>query len=369
MNSKQLCSLLVFLGKAAAKTGFAVPLFLVYLVYTVGMMPLLAISIPPTALPPKLPATPNPGVDLLAQQGDYLVFGTADYSVRVFNTGNGIRMNVFDRTNDILRLDTAPVTFTVEGGNSVYVSTGSYSANTATYKASVSIDNEVSLIIEIGADRIIRQVAAPNTATINLPPEQQPQSITDTRLAFETSTYAVRVFRRDDNLFMNVYNRFSGASALNGVAANLANPEPPYDCAVSYTAGGEQNGIPVRYFARIDGSGGTVLEIYNINNQRMFQEAGVGPVTINIPQSDLPSCIGDIGDSVSSPYIAAVFGNNDTLNAVQQLYPDARMEDSRLGSYINVGEFPNRDLALERVFRLRGLGFTARVIYRDVRFR
>lgn len=309
----------------------------------------------------------------LAQVVDYVAFRTLDYSVRVFNDGDGIRMNVFDRAFDILRLDAAPAVFTIEGGNSVYVSTGSYSGNTATYKTSVSPTNEVTVIIEIGAGQDLQriaQTASPSAVSLNLPAEQQPSGLKETRLAFETSTYSVRVFRRENALFMNVYDRFSGASELNGVAANLvAEPQPPYECAVSYTGSGERNGIPARYFARIDGSGGTLLEIFNVNNQRVFQEAGLGPVTINIPQGDLPECLDDINETADNPYVAAVFGNQETLAMVQELYPRARIERTRQGSYINVGEFANRDLALARVLELRGRGFNARVIFRDVRIR
>jgi hypothetical protein len=71
----------------------------------------------------------------------------------------------------------------------------------------------------------------------------------------------------------------------------------------------------------------------------------------------------------NNAYIAAVFGDFSTLSQVQQLYPGAVIENSALGSFINVGAFTNRDLAMARVFELRGRGFNSRLIYRRVQYR
>ncbi|NER85342.1 MAG: hypothetical protein F6K42_38770, partial [Leptolyngbya sp. SIO1D8] len=130
-----------------------------------------------------------------------------------------------------------------------------------------------------------------------------------------------------------------------------------------------RSGQPVEYLARIDAAGGTLLEVYNINGQRIFQEAGEGPVTVNIPSNDLPEGVDDIAVAATSGYVAAVLGDENTLAELQSLYPRAFMDQTRQGRFINVGDFPNRDSAEARVFELRGQGFNARVIYRDIDYR
>jgi hypothetical protein len=119
---------------------------------------------------------------------------------------------------------------------------------------------------------------------------------------------------------------------------------------------------------RINDRGQTSLEIISQTGQRLFQEPGVGPVTINIPQRDIPAGVDRI-DNVTTAYVVAVFGPGNTLSQVQQLYPEAYMDNSGLGSFINAGDFADRNLAMARVLELRGRGFNSRLVYRDVRYR
>jgi hypothetical protein len=190
-----------------------------------------------------------------------------------------------------------------------------------------------------------------------------------TILAFETNTYATRVFRRAGNdYFMNIYNRLSGVSEQNGVQATLAPAIPPNESRVSYVSRGTYNGIPAQYFTRIDGSGQTVLEVISDSGQLLLLEPGIGPVTLNIPAGDIPSGANNI-QSTNRPYIAAVFGDASTLSQVRQIYPSAIAENSALGSFIRVEAFSNRDLAMARVFELRARGFNSRLVYRRVQYR
>lgn len=338
----------------------------------VGIRPTIATVQDPAQVAPTLSSNVDFPEQLLAQvREEYLVFDTPSYSVRVFDEGNGIRMNVIDLVNDVTRLSNAPTAFTVEGGNGVYISLDDFSGQTATYKAIIDFPDRIQFVIEIGDSRnpqqIIREDAI-ETTRIALAPQHQLTSGQATRLAFDTSTYSIRVFQRDGQTFMNAYNRFSGESELNGEAANVAESLSSSECSINYTASGERNNIPVRYYAQINEAGGTRLEIYNINRQRLFQEVGAGPVTIDIPEEDLPSCLTSIDTAVESAFVVAVFGDQETLADVQQLYPDARMERVRR-EFINVGAFPNRDLAFARALELRGRGFNSRVLFRDVDYR
>ncbi|MGD1940298.1 MAG: hypothetical protein ACFB0G_03225 [Leptolyngbyaceae cyanobacterium] len=308
---------------------------------------------------------------LLAQAADATIlnFGTADYSVRVFREGGDLKMNVFDASQNLLRVDGVPTTFTVRNGRGAYITTGDYSGRQATYVAEVFPNRTAALEIVDGTNAVITNQPSGNVAVFAIPESDLAQVRQDTVLNFETSSYAVRVFQRDGQRFMNVFNKFTGQQELNGTAASVAEPMFPYESAVSYVASGQRSNQPVQYFARIDGSGRTFLEIFNVNGQRLFQEPGVGEVVVNIPQQDLPTGVDDIGQ-VEEAYVAAVFGDDNTLNEVKQLFPEAFMDSSRQGDFINAGAYASQDEATLRVLELRSRGFhNARVVFRDVRYR
>ena len=309
---------------------------------------------------------------LMAQTIDTLLsYDTADYAVRVFREGDQVKMNVFDRSvaGGLLRVNGNPATFTVRGGRSAYITTGDYSGRQAQYIAEVFPNEFARLVIIDGSEQIIASQDATQITTFNVPQGDLEQVRQNTVLRFETASYAVRVLERDGQKFMNVYNKFTTQSEVNGGPANLVPAEPPYENAVSYVASGERNNQPVRYIARIDNNARTLLEIYNINNQRLFQEPGTGEVLVNIPDSDLPPQVDEIGQDIDDAFVAAVFGGQDTLQEVQQLFPDAFMDSSRQGDFINAGAFANQDAAQLRVLELRSQGFNARLVYRDVRYR
>ena len=309
---------------------------------------------------------------LLAQtapDATILNFGTADYSVRVFREGGALKMNVFDASQDLLRVNALPTTFTIRNGRGAYITTGDYSGRQATYVAEVFPNRTAALQIVDGSNTVIASQPSGNVAVFAVPESDLAQVRQDTVLNFETSSYAVRVFQRDGQRFMNVFNKFTGQQDLNGTAASVAEPMFPYENAVSYVASGQSNGQPVEYFARIESSGRTVLEIFNVNGQRLFQEPGVGEVVVNIPEQDLPTGVESI-DRVDDAYVAAVFGDDNTLNEVRQLFPEAFMDSSRQGDFINAGAYASQDEATLRVLELRARGFqNARVVFRDVRYR
>jgi len=306
--------------------------------------------------------------EFIAQAENTLLnFRTANYSVRVFTRDGRTLMNVYDNSENLLRLNAQPASPSVLNGVGVYISNGSYSGRQAQYIVEVLPNDFARLRIVDGSNTVIANQDATQILEFNVPPEVIQRPLQDTILAFETTTYAVRVFERDGFKFMNVFNKFTGETVVNGQPANLVPPEPPFDNAVSYVASGTQAGQSVRFVTRITRNGTTSLEIYNVNNQRLFQELGVGAAVVNIPESDLPA--GGPIEGVSDAYVAAVFGDDNTLSEVQQIYPEAFMDSSRQGDFINAGAFPNRDAAQLRVLELRSRGFNARLVFRDVRYR
>ncbi|MEM6838740.1 MAG: hypothetical protein AAF609_18030, partial [Cyanobacteria bacterium P01_C01_bin.120] len=199
------------------------------------------------------------------------------------------------------------------------------------------------------------------------------QTQQDNVLVFDTSTYAVRVFNRGGQRLMNVHNRLSDVTEVNGQRTDLIRPSAaPFENDVSYAASAIRNGQSVQYYTRYNpASGETALEIYDINGQRIFREASTGGVVANIPAGDLP--IGVPPEEVArvnDAFVAAVFGGEDTLREVQQLYSEAFFDNSaRQGQFINAGSFTNEEDARIRVLELQREGFNARLVFRDVRFR
>lgn len=63
-------------------------------------------------------------------------------------------------------------------------------------------------------------------------------------------------------------------------------------------------------------------------------------------------------------YVAAIIENPGTLSDVQRIYPNAIIDSVRQGNFINIGSYPNRRLATERVNAARARGLSARVLYR-----
>jgi peptidoglycan hydrolase-like protein with peptidoglycan-binding domain len=63
-------------------------------------------------------------------------------------------------------------------------------------------------------------------------------------------------------------------------------------------------------------------------------------------------------------YVVIVPGSYETLIKVSQYVKGAYLTESKLGSYVNSGEFANPDVAKSRSYLLRSHGLDARVIYR-----
>lgn len=380
MNSKQrqrvtVSSRLQGMSKIALGAGL--------LSVTAGTLPLLAASQQRSLLSTALQPSPAVVPELLAQAtaSSIVYFVTDDYVVNIYESGDQILMNVYDSRFDVNRLFQAPAQYTILGGQGAYISTGSFSSAQAEYTVRLEGDREARLIIERGDGEILANEPSIRVDAFRVTEEQIQVPRQDTVLRFDTPTYAVHVFQRDQDKFMNVYNKFSAVTEVNGAAASLAPIEPPYESSASYVSSANRGGQPVEYFARIDGSGATVLEVFNVNGQPIFREAGVGLVEVNIPQADLDKIaaanasvgadLGGLGlsDGIENPYVAAVFGDETTLQAVQGIFPDSFLVDTRRGRFIHTGAFASRDAAASRVFELRSRGFSSRILFRDVDFR
>lgn len=337
-------------------------------------------------------------LQLLAQaEITILGFENSNFAVRVFQQNGQTLMNVFRKADSQTVLSRQPATFRGNSGPgnqySSYESFGSYDGQPASFEARVDAVNNTLLEIYNSQSRtLIRQEfgSNPPAPTVALPADQRPGGGTmpnaaTTRLAFDTLQYATRVFvdESDGILKMNVYDRVSNRDVLNGAAASaVTNPAPPYERYVSYVANGAYQGISVQFYTRISSSGQTVLEIVDTGGRTLLSQPGTGAVTIDIPESDLPPGVGDTPavNANLDPFIAAVFGNEATLDQLQALYSSftpgttnllqqPQFESAPQGRFINAGSFSDRNEAAAVVNYLRSQGYDARLIFRDFNYR
>ncbi len=374
---------LIFIGKIASLTLAST------LVLSAGVnsgMAKAAIEIPESALPATL-TEGEQSVEVAQTGPTLLLYNTGEFTVRVFEQNGSTRMNVFDNFQQLLRVNNQPATLRTVAGQDAYVSFGTFNGRQVEYASQVFDKPQdpaggfARLFIIEGTDNVVRIEDAEVVEIFNVPPGVgQGQSQQDTILFFETQTYSVRVFNRGGQRLMNVFNRISGVQEVNGKLATLVNSVPPFENSVNYFSSGVLSNQSVRYYARYDYCDNTTfLEIYNTADTRLVREGSVGVPQNTIPPADFPPgrpCNGgDGGDElpstrVNDAYVAAVFGDEDTLREVQRFYPEAFMDtSSRQGDFINAGSFSSEQDATIRVLELQREGFNSRLVFRDVRFR
>lgn len=111
---------------------------------------------------------------------------------------------------------------------------------------------------------------------------------------------------------------------------------------------------------RIDGVYGSQTE----RAVRDFQRVN-GLLVDGVAGQDTLTALGILpGSESTNRYVVVVPGDRNTLNRVNQVLQEkADLRESRRGSYVNAGAFPDRDSAESRSFLLRARGFDARVVY------
>ena len=331
---------------------------------------------------------------LLAQnQTNILEFRTPNYSVRVFREGTGLTfMNVFKRSAPTrLEQNSAPTAISGQVGNTVaYESFGSRDNQNVIFQAIATRNPrqaELTIVDQRTGGTILREFATEIVA-FNIPTADTGNDLLNrTVLGFETPAHAVRVFTDGGIRKMNVFNKLSNQQVVNGKVAEVVDPPiAPYENWVSYFAGEGFNAVPGRWFARVNSGGQAVLEFVDSNGNVLLSEQRIStvPLIVNIPASDIPPGVDGPATSADlSPYIAAVFGDQTTLEQLRRLYDSPQaprtiggqnlqepfFESARQGRFINAGSFDNRDQASSVVSYLRSQGFDARLVYRDFRYR
>jgi hypothetical protein len=353
-------------------------------------------SFTPTATDGAVASEANAASELLAQSGSAvttLEFRTPNYSVRVFNEPGGVvRMNVFRRTQPTqLEQNGQPAVINAEVANFVaYDSFGSRNNRNVIFRALGSTNpRQAALeILDQNTGQVILSEFATQILQMDLPNIPGGGNLTpNTILYFETPVHSVRVFQDAGIRKMNVFNRLTAQTQVNGKVADLVNPPiAPYDNWVSYFAGESFNGIAGRWIARVNGRGEAILQFIGANNTTLISENRLStvPLIVNIPPADLlpgvdpPAAAGNL-----DPWIAAVFGDQTTLDQLEQLYASVQappscggtsvaapfFENARQGRFINAGSFNDRNCAEALVAYLRSRGYNSRLVYRDFRYR
>lgn len=304
-------------------------------------------------------------VSLIAQAqpaNTILYFDTSTRSIRLFRQGDQILMNVFNRATDSFEQNSMPTAIAPRRNDSdyftSYVSYGANNGAPVAYYARVNANNQTQFqIVNSNGDSIVSEDGV-NTYS-NLPTNQRPTSPEVTLITFDThdNQYSVRVYEQGGTTRMNVYNRPRDLVEVNGVTATRATPRNSNDTWISYLASVTRNGGPVNYYARVNANRLSELQIVAGNGQVLSTHPGTATI-VNLPV-----------DEVNRPYVVAVPGDISTLANIQQVYPEASLESSRQGSFVNAGAFANRDAAYARMYALRGIGYDARVLYRQVEYR
>jgi hypothetical protein len=358
----------------------------------------ITLALPGHSLVSSPSATPDslnrPALDnFIAQDTNILEFRTPNYSVRVFRQGSGITlMNVYRRTAPTrLEQDSGPATITGQVTNTVtYESFGSRDNRNVVFRTIATRNPrqaELAIVDSQSGGVILREFATEFLA-FNIPnPPPENDLLNRTILGFETPAHSVRVFTDGGIRKMNVYNKLSNQQVVNGKVAEVVNPPTsPYENWVSYFAGEGFNAVPGRWFARVNSQGRAILEFVDSNGNVLLSEQRISsvPLIVNIPAGDIPAGVDDPATSTNlAPYIAAVFGDQSTLEQLRRLYnsPQAPrtfggqalqepyFESARQGRFINAGNFDNRDQTAALVSYLRSQGFNARLVYRDFRYR
>jgi hypothetical protein len=322
------------------------------------------------------------------QQNSTLYFTTPNYVVSVYpRTGTPLRMNVFNRTTGQLEQNAAPVTFRGQLANTPWVSYDSFgsrnnqnvifraNANRTTNQASLEIIVQATNALQVQENST--SIAAINVPNVTTPPTGQPGPGTgtgvdaNTILAFETRTFSTRVFTRDNVRLMNVFDKLNQQTPVNGQVATLVSPTTePYQNWVSYFGGASFRDIPGRYFVRVNSAGEAILQFIDSAGRVVIEEQRIGPLVVNIPANELPPGVeAPAATAGLNPFVAAVFGNEQTLEQVRAIAPQAQFESARQGRFINAGSFTNRFEAESLVNILRARGFDSRLVFRDVRYR
>ena len=306
-----------------------------------------------------------------ASEQNVLFFDTNTYAVRVFRQNGLLFMRVFNRDRSVREQDGALTTIAAQGeGQTVYVSSGdnfirNNQRQAVGYRVSVDTNSNTELRIVSNEGSTLLLESGFNAIVSEPPTQTSPTTVAaqDTILRFTTNTYGTRVFRQNGQLLMNVNVNQTGANELSANPTTIAPPRNQNDTWTTYASTRrDNNGELITYLARVSPSGVAELEIVNAEGTTTLREITPDRAEINNSPSQLVQ-------GENRPYIVAIPGGSEgSLARVREFYPEAFVDSSRQGRFVNVGAFADRNFAEARASVLRANGLDARVVFRSVRF-
>lgn len=301
------------------------------------------------------PALP---IELAQVEETVSFFETPGYAVRVIRRpGIGLFMNAYNRATGIQEQNGVPTrVLSSNNGAITYASEGSRNGLPATYLARVNSNGVGELQIINSNGSIVLQETG-TIANSNIPPEQFPPQEETTIIRFQGTDFATHVLEKGGSLFMNVYDRQAEVTVLNGQRAFIEAPRNENDEWRSYLSFGDYRGVPSTFTARVSPQGQTQLEITNRNNGQL------------LAREDSNLIEGQTTNLLTNDYVVAIPGGQDMLTSVRQFYPEAYLDRSRQGDFVNAGTFGNRNAAFARTYALQAQGINARVVYRRISYR
>ena len=302
-----------------------------------------------------------------ADRRDVLIFQTSSYAIRVFRQNNQLFMNAYNKSTKVTEQNGVFASVDTQGeGQAAYVSFGNnYIRNdqrqSVGYRAIINTQGDAELrIISLEGTTLLREDGF--NISISEPPPSPTAATQDTILLFATNTYRTRVFRQNNQLVMNVNNNQSGVNELNARPATVAPPRNQNDTWTTYaSARNDPSRGLITYLARISPSGVAELEVIDSSGRTTLRETA--------QRADINNSPSQLVQGEDQPYVVAIpRGSEGRLAEVRKYYPEAYLDSSRQGRFVNAGSFADRNFAEARASVLRANGLDARVVYRSVRF-
>ena len=294
----------------------------------------------------------------LAQVGEETVslFETQTYAVRIIRRpGGALFMNAFNRNTGIQEQNGVPTrVLSITNEITTYASDGSQGGLPATYIARVATNGvgELQIINSNGSVVFLESSQVAGLGETPTTPTEQENTIA----RFEGPEFATHVLEKGGGLFMNVHDRRADVTILNGQRVFVEAPRNEQDEWRSYLSFGEFRGVPATFNARVSPRGQTQLEIINRNTGQL------------LAREDSTLIAGQATNLLTNNYVVAIPGGSDMLARVRQFYPEAYLDRSRRGDFVNAGSFANRRAAFARTYSLQSEGIDARVVYRLISY-
>ncbi len=203
---------------------------LIFGVMSFGVTSFVIIAV--MAIAPALPNTP-PASDSLGET--LLQFQTRQYAVRIFRRQGILRLNLYNRQTDQVEQREVPMQQTVADLGIVYTNLQGEAAYTVTvapdgsaYDLKIQQGDRLIYSDRVQGKRVATETPTPEPqpAPSNQPSSRavalQPVLESETIAQFQTPKYAVRIYSRNDELRMNLYNRRTDKVELKAVPVESA---------------------------------------------------------------------------------------------------------------------------------------------------